>query len=205
MFENIKADMARYDDYGGWKTHAGFWITAIYRFGRYARTIENKPLSLACRVLHQTIAMPVRVASDVYLPTRAEIGPGLRIVHPHSIYLIDGNKLGENCTLYHEVTLGKGHGTGVPVLGNNVQVSPGVKIIGGVTLGDGVTVGPNAVVTKNIKADAIVFSSPPGVIPGKTANMMKRSSRPPEELSKNNAAPPKAADKPDETKTGPVA
>ncbi|RLB51868.1 MAG: hypothetical protein DRJ42_16030 [Deltaproteobacteria bacterium] len=174
MFDKIRADMHMYESDGGWATELGFYVTATYRFGHWARGLESKPLRLGGLVAHQALATPWRFFRNVYLPTAADIGPGLRMVHPQSILVPPESKIGANCSLYHGVTLGTGSAPGVPSVGDNVMVFAGAKLLGGITIGSDVHVGANAVVTKNVPEGATVSAPPSRAIPKATAQVVRR-------------------------------
>jgi serine O-acetyltransferase len=96
----------------------------------------------------------------VNISVKAEIGPGLCLVHPTSI-MIPSTTIGDNCLIFHEVTIGSNLTRGgMPKIGNNVDVYVGARILGGITIGDNAKIGANCVVTSNVAANAIVFSAP---------------------------------------------
>ena len=70
--------------------------------------------------------------------------------HLNGITLSHNAKIGRNCTIFHQVTIGQGKGNGAPIIGDNVMIGAGAKIIGEVRIGNNVNVGANAVVTKNV-------------------------------------------------------
>lgn len=75
--------------------------------------------------------------------------------------------IGKNCNLSQGVTLGlanRGPRKGVPTLGDNVYLGPGVKVVGAVHIGDNVAVGANAVVTSDLPANAVAVGIPARVI-----------------------------------------
>ena len=77
-------------------------------------------------------------------------GKGLRIWHYGSTIISGDAKLGENCTFHGQACIGNdGQDTASPVIGNNVDIGVGAKIIGNITIADHVKIGAGAVVTKS--------------------------------------------------------
>lgn len=90
----------------------------------------------------------------------AKIGNGLFIDHGHGIVIGETAEIGDNCTIYHQVTLG---GTGRtkhkkrhPTVGNNVLIGAGAKILGPVTIGDNTMIGSGSVVLDDVPANTTV-------------------------------------------------
>ena len=85
-------------------------------------------------------------------------------VFPHGIlgvFISDGAKIGHNCVIYHQVTIGSNtlYGNphfGSPVIGDNVMMGAGAKIIGNVKVGNNVRIGANAVVVRDIPDNCVV-------------------------------------------------
>lgn len=90
-------------------------------------------------------------------------------IFPHGIngiFISQGAKIGEGCTIFHQVTIGSNtlkdsKGYGAPCIGNNVYIGAGAKIIGGVTIGNNVRVGANCIVTCDIPNDCTVVMPKP--------------------------------------------
>lgn len=97
---------------------------------------------------------------------RAKIGPGLSIAHHGYIAVRAAAVIGENCSLRPGVVIGKKltDDVNAAVLGNNVDVGVGAKILGDVHIGNNVIIGANAVVTKNVPDKAIVAGIPARVL-----------------------------------------
>ena len=91
---------------------------------------------------------------------------------PHGFYGIfvsEGAKLGKGCVIFHQVTIGSNTlpgspGRGCPVIGNNVYIGCGAKIIGNVHVGDNVRIGANCVVTRDVPDNATVVLERPRVL-----------------------------------------
>lgn len=69
-------------------------------------------------------------------------------------------KIGKNCTIFHQVTIGNDYRDvhNVPIIGDNVKIYPGAKIVGKITIGNNVEIGANAVVTKDIPDNSLVVA-----------------------------------------------
>ena len=105
--------------------------------------------------------------------TGIEIHPGARIGrrffidHGMGVVIGETAEIGDDCTLYHGVTLGGTSwkkGKRHPTLGNNVVVGAGAKVLGPIELGEGARVGSNAVVVKSVPAGATVVGVPGRVV-----------------------------------------
>lgn len=166
MFENLRRDRAQYAARGLSLTHPGFWIVAVYRFGAWA---DSLPLLLRVPmwVLYRLLKLPLRIFNvDLWAGRRgARIGAGLCLIHPGNIIVGGGVEMGEDCLIFHEVTIGTGHTPGTPKIGRNVTIYPGARVLGGIVIGDNSMVGANCVVTKDVPPESIIVVAPSRVIP----------------------------------------
>ena len=100
---------------------------------------------------------------------RTQIGSGLYIGHFGGIVVHPQAIIGKNCNLSHQITLGqanRGGRKGYPVIGDNVYIGPGAKVIGNVRVGNNVAIGANCVVTKDVPDNGVV-----GGVPGKIISL----------------------------------
>jgi serine O-acetyltransferase len=100
-----------------------------------------------------------RFLTGIEIHPGASIGKRLVIDHGMSVVIGETAVIGDDCLLYHEVTLGgktldpvKRH----PTLGNRVTVGAGAKIIGAITIGDDAKIGSNAVVTRDVSPGQVI-------------------------------------------------
>ena len=97
----------------------------------------------------------------------AQIGRRLVIDHGMGIVIGETAEIGDDCLIYHGVTLGgtgKDQGKRHPTLGNNVMVSAGAKVLGPFKVGDNARIASNAVVLSEIPSDATAVGVPARVV-----------------------------------------
>ena len=99
---------------------------------------------------------------NAFIPWTAVIGSNLCLPHGISgIYISGGAVIGDNCTIFHQVTIGSNTladslCAGSPHIGNNVYIGAGAKIIGNVNIGDNVRIGANCVVAEDVPNNSTV-------------------------------------------------
>lgn len=114
------------------------------------------------------ISQIARFLTGIEIHPGAKIGRRLFIDHGMGIVIGETATIGNDCTIYHGVTLG---GTGKdkvkrhPDIGNNVMIGCGAKVLGPIRIGDNVKIGANSVVLENIPNCVTVVG-----IPGKIVN-----------------------------------
>lgn len=102
-------------------------------------------------------------------PARLRIGPGLVIFHTQGTVL-GAAEIGARAAIYQQVTLGAvapdfaNDPALRPVLGTDVTVTAGAKVVGGIHIGDGATVGANAVVLADVPAGALAVGVPARIL-----------------------------------------
>lgn len=99
--------------------------------------------------------------------TGADLGHGAKFATPprlphglNGIIINPYSEIGSNCIIYHQVTLsddGKFY-KNAPVIGDNVTICPGAKLIGKIRIGNNVLIGANAVVVEDVPDNAIVLA-----------------------------------------------
>jgi serine O-acetyltransferase len=140
--------------------YQGFHILIIHRI---AHLLYKLHLKFIARLISQI----GRFLTGIEIHPGAEIGRRLFIDHGMGIVIGETTQIGDDCTIYHGVTLG---GTGKdknkrhPTLGNNVMVGCGSKLLGPINIGDNVKIGANAVVLHPIPSDCTVVGIPGRII-----------------------------------------
>ena len=93
----------------------------------------------------------------------AEFGPGFVLIHSTGVVINGGVRGGRNVHIEHQVTIGAERRAS-PVIGNDVFIGAGAKIIGAVTVGDGARIGANAVVVRDVPPHSTVVGIPARVV-----------------------------------------
>ena len=156
-----------YRAHGSDWTLPGFRAVAVYRFGVWTKTFGRPRLvhvliSAIYRFLHRY----VRNHYTIELPATATVGRRLVIAHQGGIVIHHYARIGDDCLIHQNVTLGAATIETVdrgPALGNRVEIGCGAAIIGGVAIGNDVRIGPNAVVTMNVAEGSTVAAPAPRV------------------------------------------
>ena len=146
-------------------TSAVYLIRRMQLFSRIERAnrfIKSKIARFKKNMIYRKLA----IKYGIFINPDLEIGIGLKLPHPNGI-IIGARKIGNNVTIYQQVTIGSAHigdylavgGMKQPLIGDNVVFFSGAKILGAIEIANNVQIGANAVLTKS--ADA--FSTYAGV------------------------------------------
>lgn len=128
-------------------------------FHRLAHGLWNMGLCWIARM----ISSLSRWLTGIEIHPGATIGRRFFIDHGMGVVIGETAQIGDDCTLYHGVTLGGtswDKGKRHPTLANNVVVGAGAKVLGPILLADGARVGSNSVVVKDVPAGATVVGVP---------------------------------------------
>ena len=135
-------------------------------FHRLANAVWN----LGAKWLARFIAHLARWLTGIEIHPAATIGRRFFIDHGMGVVIGETAVIGDDCTLYHGVTLGGTSwqkGKRHPTLGNGVVVGAGAKVLGPIEIGDGARIGSNAVVVKSVPAGSTVVGVPGRLIEAK--------------------------------------
>lgn len=139
-----------------------FKIVFWYRVSNHFR--EKKLLRLSKFFLNR-----ISIKYGCYIGFKTFIDYGLKMPHPTGIVIGESAKIGKNCTIFQQVTLGgarigDGKQEKYPKVGDNVVIFAGAKLIGDITIGSNVIIGANSVVTKSFPDNCIIAGVPAKVI-----------------------------------------
>jgi len=133
------------------------------QFHRLAHTLHRWHIPF----LPRFVSHISRFLTGIEIHPGARLGEGVFIDHGMGVVIGETAEIGDNVTLYQDVTLGgtsrqrkKRH----PTLGNNVVVGVGAQLIGDITIGDNSKVGAGSVVTTSVPPNATVVGVPGRVV-----------------------------------------
>ncbi len=129
--------------------------------------ISHRLWSWGLKWLARMLSGLARWLTGIEIHPGATIGRRFFIDHGMGVVIGETAVIGDDCTLYHGVTLGGTSwqkGKRHPTLGNNVVVGAGAKVLGPITIADGGRIGSNAVVVKDVPADTTVVGIPGRIV-----------------------------------------
>lgn len=145
---------------------SGFHAIVIYRFSHFLWT---RKFFLIARIFSQF----GRFITGIEIHPAAKIGIGFMIDHGMGVVIGETAEIGDNVTLYHDVTLGgrkmydekgnkltKRH----PTIKDNAVIGSGAQILGPITIGENVKIGSNAIVIHDIPDNCTVVNKPAYII-----------------------------------------
>lgn len=136
--------------------YPGFHALLFYRIAHFFYNIK---LFFIARLISQL----TRFFTGIEIHPGATIGKRLMIDHGMGIVIGETAVIGDDCVIYHQVTLG---GTGKeklkrhPTIGNNVLIGAGAKLLGPINIGDNVKIGAGSVVLKSVEKNSTVVGVP---------------------------------------------
>ncbi|CAB1275609.1 serine O-acetyltransferase [Candidatus Nitrosacidococcus tergens] len=151
-------------------TYPGFHANLWHR-------ISHRLWNLNIRWLARFISTFSRWLTGIEIHPGARIGRRFFIDHGMGVVIGETAEIGDDCTLYHGVTLGGTSwqkGKRHPTLGNNVIVGAGAQVLGPIDIGNGVRIGSNTVVVKSVPENATVIGIPGHILNSKEHQKIKQ-------------------------------
>ena len=142
----------------------GFKYTFILRTAAYLKNIN---IMFPFYIIARLLLVRYEYKYGISIPYNTQIGPGFYIGHFGGIIINYEVKIGSNCNVNHEVTIGKSYGgknPGTPTVGDQVYFGPGCKVFGSISIGNHVAIGANCVVSSIVPDNAVVVGIPGKII-----------------------------------------
>ena len=164
MFENIRGDFRAHNrDCGA----QGFWVMVVYRFGRWRYGLRPAPVRKFFSLVYKILFKFIQIVTGVELPCEAKIGRNFVIDHFGGIIVSGYAEFGDNCRIRNGVVVGlrRVDEKHAPVVGDNVDIGAGAKLLGPIRIGNNVIIGANAVVLCDVPSNSIAVGVPAVVKP----------------------------------------
>ena len=140
-------------------------VKAVF-FHQISNFFYKAGFDLIARIISQTI----RFFTGIEIHPGAKIGKNLFIDHGMGVVVGETSEIGDNVTIYHNVTLGgsspsidserQRHEKRHPTIGNDVVIGSGAQIIGPIKVGNNARIAANAVVVKDVPENATMVGIP---------------------------------------------
>jgi serine O-acetyltransferase len=159
----IRADMKRWAAIWGLDEPSGStqWVALLAHLMTFAKEFRN--------VFYLRLGMKAKVFYWLCPPLStlelhsSDIGPGLFIQHGGST-IVSAQRIGKNCWINQQVTIGFSNDGDQPIIGDNVKIFAGAKVVGKARIGDNVTVGVNSVVMGKVPSNVTVLGVPAQIV-----------------------------------------
>jgi serine O-acetyltransferase len=172
LFADIRADLKAHR--GDWMAQ-GFWALAVYRLGRWRYGVRPAPLRKLFSAVYKLLFKLVQIVAGIELPCEARIGRNFVIDHFGGIVVSGYAVFGDNCRIRNGVVVGLARVDEpcAPVIGDNVDIGAGAKLLGAIRIGNNVAIGANAVVLCDVPDDCIAVGNPAVVKPRRRATVAR--------------------------------
>lgn len=159
MFDNIRQDLRTHG--GDWGAQ-GFWALVVYRFGRWRYAVKPAVFRKFFSLIYRIAFKMVQITTGIELPCEVEIGRNFAIDHFGGIVISGYAKFGDNCRIRNGVVVGlqRVDEPCAPVIGDNVDIGAGAKVLGAIRVGNNVVIGANAVVIRDVPDDCVAAGVP---------------------------------------------
>ena len=168
MFSNLKETIAAYQ---ARDPAARSWLEILLLYPGI-KAVHSHRLAHWCyrhnlKFLARAISQRSRRRTGIEIHPGATIGRRLVIDHGMGIVIGETAEIGDDCLIYHGVTLGgtgKDVGKRHPTIGNNVMIGSGAKVLGPFTVGSNSRIASNAVVLSAIPENSTAVGVPARVV-----------------------------------------
>lgn len=161
--KNLNQDIKRYREL----TNSSFMkepssiVIILFRISESVNVLKFYPLKFFLNIFIIPIYRIFSVIIGISIPRNCEIESGFVIYHYGSIAINELVVIGKNCTIRQGVTIGNKNALDdVPIIGDNVDIGAGAKILGKIRVGNNVSIGANAVVIHDVPDNCIAVGVP---------------------------------------------
>lgn len=168
MQDDIKKKMVLLERSGLWDWlrtvfEPGSLAVMVYRYAGWTKKLPG-PLKLPFKALYFILFYLVQAATGISVQAYAKIGRRFVVLNRYCIFVV-AESIGDDFTVCQGVTVGNVRGKKrLPIIGSNVFLEPGCKVLGDVTIGDNVIVRANSLVLNDVPSDSIAVGNPARIL-----------------------------------------
>ncbi len=163
----IKADLYRYGGLSGVKGFFNGLKIPGFRYMYLMRKISQSKKYSPSWLFFSFLKKKYSYKYGFQIPSTIQIGEGFYIGHFGTIVINGNAKIGKNCNIAHNVTIGqanRGKLKGFPTIGDNVWMGTGSVIVGNINIGSNVLIAPNSFVNVDVEDNSLVLGNPCKVV-----------------------------------------
>ena len=173
MFEQFRKD---YEKHGSSLLNPAFWAIRNYHFGAFIDKIRFKPLFWILSKFYGFNLFYILIHSGIRLYRETKIGEDLHLIHSGNISIHPDTVIGDRCGIQQDVTIGTNMGEGTPIIGNDVFIGAGAKVLGNIKIGNNVIIAANSLVISDIPENMTAIGVPARI--WKTSQKIEKSQKP---------------------------
>lgn len=134
----------------------------VYRFGRWRYGVRPALLRKLFSLIYKVLFKFVQIITGIELPCEVVVGRNFVIDHFGGIVISGYARFGDDCRIRNGVVVGLKNVSEpiAPIIGNNVDIGAGAKVLGNIRIGNNVVIGCNAVVLIDVPDDALAVGVP---------------------------------------------
>jgi len=139
----------------------------VYRFGRWRYGVQPTIVRKFFSLLYHLLFKFIQIVTGIELPCEVEIGRNFVIDHFGGIIISGYAKFGDNCRIRNGVVVGlrRVEEKCAPIIGNDVDIGAGAKLLGPIRIGNNVLIGANAVVLCDVPDNSVAAGVPARIMP----------------------------------------
>lgn len=157
MFREMIADYRRHDRS---ILNPAVWTIWNYRYGIALDRLRCKPLRWFLRKFYGLNLFLINLHTGNFLCKETKVGIDLHLIHARNISIHPDTIIGDRCGIMHEVTIGTNMDSGAPVIGDDVFIGAGAKVLGGIKIGNNVNIAANSLVISDIPDNSTAMGVP---------------------------------------------
>lgn len=140
-----------------------YMYTKIFNFSYRAHILINNMFKTKSRIKKEIYFNKLQKKYSMWISPKCKIGKNIHFMHLDGVTIGSGVEIGNNCTIYQQVTIGK-EKEQFPTIGDNVTIYAGAKVLGGIKIGNNAVIGANAVVLKDVPDNCVAVGIPARII-----------------------------------------